>query len=60
MRYKKRCEDKRFLFRAALQRLVEYREQVIFVDETAKDRNLAHRRKAWGEHGENRTVRQWV
>jgi hypothetical protein len=43
-----RDEVERLRYKAALQALVQNPEQVVFIDETHKDRNSSRRRRAWG------------
>ena len=43
-----RNENERALYRTALECLVSRADQVVFVDETHKDKHASRRRKAWG------------
>ena len=45
---KQRNEGHRMLYRAALNNLVGNAEQVVFIDETHKDKAASRRRRAWG------------
>ena len=43
-----RNEDERILYKEALRLLVQNVNQLVFIDETHKDRNTARRRRVWG------------
>ena len=45
---KQRDENERNLYKNSLESLVTSVDQVVFIDETHKDRNSSRKRKAWG------------
>mmetsp|Transcript_5987 Transcript_5987/g.9075 ORF Transcript_5987/g.9075 Transcript_5987/m.9075 type:complete len:119 (-) Transcript_5987:228-584(-) len=55
-----RNENDRGMYKNALECLVSNPDQVIFVDETHKDKNASRRRKAWGPRNSGGiALRRW-
>lgn len=46
-------------YRSALNALVRHAQEVVFVDETHKDREAARRRRAWGQRGQDLILRRY-
>lgn len=56
---RQRDEAHRQLFKEALKILVQHPNQLVFVDETHKDRNASRRRRAWSRKGIPAPIQRW-